>query len=81
MDKAAQLRYDALRRWRTETARRRDVDADIILPNSILFTISLVNPATRDELATLSELSPWKLGAYSDQILQVLAQTALQPAS
>lgn len=81
LDKAAQVRYDALRRWRTETARRRDVDADIILPNSILFTISLVNPATRDELATLSELSPWKLGAYGDQILQVLAQTALQPAS
>ncbi|HRA67851.1 MAG TPA: HRDC domain-containing protein, partial [Caldilinea sp.] len=58
----------------------RDVDADIVLPNSTLLAIAQSNPATLDDLAHLAELTPWKLAAYSAQILDVLAQTnALQP--
>jgi ribonuclease D len=80
LDKQAQLRYDALRRWRTETARARGVDADIVLPNSTLFTIAQQNPTTLDELAAMSELTPWKVTNYGSQILAVLsALDAPQP--
>lgn len=80
LDKSAQLRYDALRRWRTETARTRGVDADIVLPNSTLFTIAQQNPTTLDELAAISELTPWKVMHYGSQILAVLsALDAPQP--
>ncbi|MBE2240342.1 MAG: ribonuclease D [Caldilineaceae bacterium] len=80
LDKPTQSRYDALRRWRTETARTRGVDADVVFPNSTLLAIAQNNPATVDELAHLAEVTPWKLSAYSAQILDVLAQAAaLQP--
>lgn len=81
LDKAAQLCYDALRRWRTETARARGVDADIVLPNSTLFAIAQSHAASLDDLAQLPGLTPWKLQHYGPAILDILAQTAaLQPA-
>jgi len=82
LDKPAQARYDALRRWRTETARQRGVDADIVLPNSTLLTITQLHPATAADMAAVPELSPWKLATYGAQILDVLARMAvLQPTS
>ncbi len=81
LDKPAQASYDALRRWRTETARTRGVDADIVLPNSTLLAIVQSHPAALSDLAHIAELSPWKLAHYGPQILDTLAQiTALQPA-
>lgn len=74
LDKVGQARYDALRRWRTETARKRTVDADIVLPNSILFTIAQQNPTTLDELTAMPELTTWKVKTYGQQILAVLAE-------
>jgi ribonuclease D len=82
LDKAAQACYDALRRWRTETARTRGVDADIVLPNSTLLAIVQSHPAALDDLAHIAELSPWKVRHYGPQILATLAQPAApQPAS
>ncbi len=81
LDKPAQLRYDALRRWRTETARSRGVDADIVLPNSTLFAIAQSNAASLEELAQIAGLTPWKLKHYGPAILDILAHTAvMQPA-
>jgi ribonuclease D len=81
LDKPAQLRYDALRRWRTETAHARGVDADIVLPNSTLFTIAQSHATSLEALAQIPGLTPWKLQHYGPAILDILAQTAaLQPA-
>lgn len=77
LDKPAQLRYDALRRWRTDTAHTRTVDVDIVLPNSILFTIAQQNPSTLQELASIPELTAWKVKTYGQQILAVLAESTL----
>ena len=77
LDKPAQLRYDALRRWRTETARVRGVDADIVMPNSTLFAIAQQNPRTLQHLAALKELTPWKVKHYGSQILGVLSDVAV----
>jgi ribonuclease D len=82
LDEAVQARYNALRRWRTEVAQQRGVDADIVLPNSALLAIATLNPATLDALAALPELTAWKLATYGPQLLAILAETdAPQPAS
>jgi ribonuclease D len=81
LDKAVQARYDALRRWRTELARQRGVDADVVLPNSALLAIAMHNPATLDALAALPELTAWKAANYGPQLLAVLADAAPQPTS
>lgn len=82
LDKPALFRYDTLRRWRTETARVRGVDADIVLPNSTLLVIAQSNAASLDDLAQLAGLSPWKLTHYGPAILDLLLQSAaLQPAA
>ncbi len=82
LDKPGLLRYDALRRWRTETARARGVDADIVMPNSTLLAIAQQNPSTLQHLAALKELTPWKVKHYGAQILGVLSDVAAsQPAT
>jgi ribonuclease D len=74
IEKPAQARYDALRRWRTETARQRGVDPDIVLPNSTLLAIAQLNPATPEGLATVPDLGAWKAANYGAQILATLAK-------
>lgn len=73
-DKPTQMRYDALRRWRTETARTRGVDADIVLPNSTLLAIAQQNPTTLEELAAMQELTPWKVAQYGAHILNIVSE-------
>lgn len=71
-DKPTQARFDALRKWRTKTARLRDVDPDIILSNNFLLKIARKNPCSIVELQTISELDPWKAETYSNDILNIL---------
>jgi ribonuclease D len=70
-----------VRRGRTELARQRGVDADVVLPNSALLAIAMHNPATLDALAALPELTAWKAANYGPQLLAVLADAAPQPTS
>lgn len=72
LDKAALARFDALRKWRSETAKERDVQPDIVLPNSTLLTIAQRNPASEAELATIPELGDWKVQTYGPHILATL---------
>jgi ribonuclease D len=77
LDRTAMARFDALRKWRSDTARERDVQPDIVLPNSTLLTIAQRNPSTAAELATIPELGDWKVQTYGPDILATLqAQTA-----
>ena len=73
LDKAAMARFDALRKWRSDTARERDVQPDIVLPNSTLLTIAQRNPTTAAELATIPELGDWKVQTYGPHILATLS--------
>jgi ribonuclease D len=73
LDKAAMARFDALRKWRSEAARERDVQPDIVLPNSTLLTIAQRNPVNEAELAKISELGDWKIQNYGPHILATLS--------
>jgi ribonuclease D len=74
LDKAAMARFDALRKWRSDTARERDVQPDIVLPNSTLLTIAQRNPKSEEELADIPELGDWKAHTYGPYILATLSE-------
>jgi ATP-dependent DNA helicase RecQ len=67
-------RYDALRAWRTDRARQRGVDPDVILANDQLMTIARLAPASLEDLAAANVMGPWKLGEYGDAILGLLRE-------
>lgn len=67
-------RYDALRAWRTDRARQRGVDPDVILANDQLMTIARLAPASLEDLAAANIMGPWKLGEYGDAILGLLRE-------
>ncbi len=72
LDKATLARFDALRKWRSETAHQRDVQPDIVLPNSTLLTIAQHNPTSIEELALIPELGDWKVQTYGPLILATI---------
>jgi ribonuclease D len=71
-------RYDALRRWRSDTAEARGVTPDIIFTNETLVAIARCNPQTVAELQTLRAIGPWKARTYGPAILAVLAESCVQ---
>jgi ribonuclease D len=66
-------KYEALRVWRKEVAAERDVDVDVILCNAVLWELAERHPHTIEDLEAISELGPWKRGAYGEAILKVLS--------
>lgn len=67
-------RYDALRQWRTQQARARGVDPDVILTNDQLMAIARLAPVTMEALEAANIMGPWKLHAYGAAILRQLAR-------
>lgn len=65
-------RFDALRRWRTETAVARGVDPDIVFSNETLLQISAGRPDTVAALAELPAIGQWKAQTYGPAVLKML---------
>jgi DNA helicase-2/ATP-dependent DNA helicase PcrA len=65
--------YDALKRWRLETAKAEERPAYVIFHNSTLAEIVRRGPRTRDELAEVPGIGPAKLDRYGNELLAVLA--------
>jgi ribonuclease D len=72
-DPATLSRYEALRNWRTERARQRGVDPDIVLTNDQLMVIARRAPSSEEELLGTQVLGTWKLTEYGQDILHLLA--------
>lgn len=66
-------RYDRLHRWRKARAQARGVESDVIMSRDALWTIAQTGPRTRDELAALDALGPWRLATYGAEILRLLS--------
>ena len=69
---ADQARFEKLRRWRTETARRRGVGPEIVFSNDTLLEIVQRSPATEAELLQVSGIGPWKAGTYGRELFALL---------
>ncbi len=65
----AQVRFDALRAWRAETARSHGVPAYVIFHDATLREIALSHPSSLDDLARVSGVGARKLDAYGVELL------------
>ncbi len=68
----AQARYEALRRWRSHTAKDRGVNDDIVFSNSVLMTIAQNTPQSIEELECIPGIGPWKAKTYAPHILPLM---------
>ena len=65
--------WEALKAWRTATARATGVPAYLIVHDATLAAVAEARPTTRAELLALPGLGPVKAERYGDTLLAVLA--------
>jgi ribonuclease D len=65
-------RFDRLRQWRKQVARRRKLASDIIMPRDALWKIAQHVPRSRRELRELIQPLDWRAKRYGDEILALL---------
>jgi len=64
----------ALKEWRLEEARRREVPAFHILHDRTLMAIAAAHPQDQDNLLAVRGMGPGLMGKYGEAILKVLAK-------
>ncbi len=65
--------FEALRRWRSDTARELGVPAYVILHDRSLRELAELRPSSRDTLATVSGIGAAKIERYGDALLALIA--------
>jgi ATP-dependent DNA helicase RecQ len=65
-------RFEALRNWRLEVARRTDMPPYVVFHDRTLAEIAHRRPASSGALATIPGVGPAKLERYGDAVLAVL---------
>ena len=70
----AQVRWQALRAWRTQAAREHSVPAYVIFHDSTLARIAETDPDSREALGELPGIGVAKLDRYGQALLDVLAK-------
>lgn len=76
LDPDSQLRFDALREWRSATAREQNVPAYVIFHDSTLRAIAETAPEDLDELGRIPGIGASKLDRYGEAVLQHLFDAA-----
>ncbi len=71
LDPAAQTRFDALRAWRLEEARRQELPPYVIFHDATLMEIAHRQPASLDALADIPGIGRSKLDRYGPAVLAV----------
>jgi ribonuclease D len=64
--------YEALRAWRNNLAKARNVEPDVILSNNTLMALAKKAPRTPQALAGVEVLDDWQRKTYGDDLLRVL---------
>ena len=71
MDRQAERRLAALKKWRTVRAAEVQMDPGVLCPNSALEAIAWRAPATKDELGNLTELKGWFIREFGGEVVRV----------
>ena len=69
-------RYEHLRRWRSQVARARGVEPDVVLANEVLRSIAETNPQTQADLDDLGVMGAWQRQTYGASLLEHLKKRA-----
>jgi ribonuclease D len=72
MDRRAERRLEALKRWRSERARELALDPGVLCPNTALEAIAFDDPETPADVAALPEVKPWFASAFADEVIGAL---------
>lgn len=67
---AFMFRFEQLRNWRKEKAKKMNIESDVVLPRFLMESIARQDPNDLDELAMIMEKSPWRLEKYGKEILR-----------
>lgn len=68
--------FAALRRWRTEQARSRQLPPYVIASDAVLRAIEQTRPKDVQELGAIRGVGPGKAATYGNEILDVVAKAA-----
>jgi ATP-dependent DNA helicase RecQ len=68
----AVARFDALREWRSTTAREAQVPAYVVFSDRTLRDIATVAPQRLHDLSRIAGIGPAKLERYGESVLEVL---------
>ena len=77
LDAEAALRFEALRRWRADTAREQGVPAYVIFHDRTLRQIALCAPRDSAMLSSIGGMGGAKLERYGNALLDLLGQTGV----
>ena len=72
MTDEANARFEALRRWRLEVARRDEVPPYVVFHDKTLAEMARARPGSMSGLAAIAGVGPSKLERYGDAVLEVL---------
>jgi ATP-dependent DNA helicase RecQ len=73
LDSAASQRFSALKSWRTEVAKERNLPPYVVFHDATLSEMARLKPSTLAELGAISGVGEKKLHAYGNDILRILA--------
>jgi ribonuclease D len=76
MDRHADRRLTALKRWRTQRAPDLSLDPGVLCPNSTLEAIAWRAPESVAEMKELPEVKGWFLREFGSEIVEVVAAEA-----
>ncbi|HJW24365.1 MAG TPA: DNA helicase RecQ [Rhodocyclaceae bacterium] len=76
LEPADQPLFEALRRWRADTAREQAVPAYVILHDRTLKELAEVRPRNYGHLTTITGLGDAKIERYGEELLEVIASAA-----
>lgn len=71
-----QYLVDALKSWRSETARASGVPAYVVMHDTTLKALASLRPGNLDELLTVPGLGPVKADRYGAVLLALVADRA-----
>ena len=71
-DEAYLSLVDALKIWRKNTARKMQVESDVVLPRQLMEAIAEHAPRSMAELSELLSSSPWRMARFGPQILKAV---------
>ncbi len=71
MDRAAERRIQAMKKWRTKKALEVELDPGVLCPNSALEAIAFRDPTHAKDLAEVPELKRWFVREFGSEIVAV----------
>ncbi|MCF8045779.1 MAG: HRDC domain-containing protein [Desulfarculaceae bacterium] len=67
-----QKRIKALKKMRTEKSAAMEIEEGFLLNNALIAALAKANPAVRQDVFEMENISPWQADLLADDILQVL---------